>query len=61
MSQTITKPKIKVKLAFLYCPLELMCKLRCVFMEGSSTPAGSNVKETLNPLIAFSAIISMFR
>lgn len=30
-------------------------------MEGSSTPAGSNVKETLNPLIAFSAIISMFR
>lgn len=60
MSRT-TNPKIKVKLAFPYCSLELMCKLGCVFMEGSSAPAGSDVRETLNPLIPFIAIISIFR
>lgn len=61
MSQTTTNPKLKVRLAFLYCLLELTCKLRCVFMEAITTPAGSNARETLDPLIPFIAIISMFR
>lgn len=54
---TTTNPRIKVKFAVPFCWLELMCKLRCVFMEGSSAPAGSNVRETLNPVIPFTAII----